>query len=95
LEKSVNEEVQRAADQALSAAIPAADSYIQHVYSAVLDPTSSAFETKPHYEPAAETNLRSGMEKTMADLINTCMRDEMARDPRIIVIGEDIADSSR
>jgi 2-oxoisovalerate dehydrogenase E1 component len=95
LEKGIDEEVQHAADQALSAAIPAADSYKQHVYSAVLDPTSSAFETKPHYEPAAETNLRSGMEKTMADLINTCMRDEMARDPRIIVFGEDIADCSR
>jgi 2-oxoisovalerate dehydrogenase E1 component len=79
----------------LIAAVPAADSYKQHVYSAVLDPTSFAFETKPHYAPAAEAGAQGKAEKTMADLINTCLRDEMARDPRIIVFGEDIADCSR
>jgi 2-oxoisovalerate dehydrogenase E1 component len=94
LEKGVDEQVQHAAEQALSASIPATDSYTKHVYSAVLDPTSSAFETKPDYEPAAETGAR-GVEKTMADLINTCLRDEMKRDPRIVVFGEDVADCSR
>ncbi len=63
LEKSVDEEVQQAADQALSAAIPAADSYTKHVYSAVLDPTSSAFETKPDYELAAEGKLRAAWKR--------------------------------
>jgi 2-oxoisovalerate dehydrogenase E1 component len=95
LEKRVDEEVQQAADQALSARIPAIDSYTKHVYSAVLDPTSSAFETKPHYELPAETNLRAGGERTMADLINSCLRDEMKRDPRIVIFGEDVADCSR
>jgi len=95
LEKSVDEEVQQAADQALSARIPAIDSYTKHVYSAVLDPTSSAFETKPHYELAAEANARAGGERTMADLINSCLRDEMKRDPRIVIFGEDVADCSR
>jgi 2-oxoisovalerate dehydrogenase E1 component len=65
------------------------------VYSAVLDPTSSAFETKPHYELAAEANARAGGERTMADLINSCLRDEMKRDPRIVIFGEDVADCSR
>ncbi len=95
LEKNIDEEVQQAADQALSALAPANGSYTQHVYSAVLDPTSSGFETTPHYELPAETKARDGMEKTMADLINSCLRDEMERDPRIVVFGEDVADCSR
>ena len=87
LEKSVDEEVQAATDRVLRAALPGADSVYRFVYSPDMDPTSAAFATEPK---AAE-----GPERTMADLINVCLKDEMQRDPRIVIFGEDVADCSR
>jgi 2-oxoisovalerate dehydrogenase E1 component len=88
LEKSVDDEIQRATDRALQAPIPSAEKseILKHVYSPYLDPTSPQFATEPKLE---------GADKTMADLINACMRDEMKRDPRIVMFGEDVADCSR
>jgi 2-oxoisovalerate dehydrogenase E1 component len=84
LEKMADEEVQADADRALAAAFPATDSIYRHVYSENLDPRSM--------ESAPES---SGADKTMADLINACLKDEMRRDERIVVFGEDVADCSR
>jgi 2-oxoisovalerate dehydrogenase E1 component len=88
LEKAVDEEIQRATDKVLQAAIPSTEKseILKHVYSADLDPTSAQFATEPKSE---------GADKTMADLINACMRDEMKRDSRIVMFGEDVADCSR
>jgi 2-oxoisovalerate dehydrogenase E1 component len=88
LERQVDEEVQRAADKAVRAKLPAIDSILRHVYSEDLTPTDARFDTEP-----AVTADRS--ERTMADLINCCLKDEMRRDPRIVVFGEDVADASR
>ncbi len=95
LEKGVEMEVQDAADDALKAAFPAIDSYAKFVYSPDLDPGSSAFDTRPHWEFENEGGHKAGAQKTMADLINATLRDEMKRDPRILMFGEDVADCSR
>jgi len=84
LEKSVDEEVVEASERALPATLPATDSIYRHVYSEDLDPR------KLSSEPQSQ-----GAEKTMADLINACLKDEMRRDDRIVVFGEDVADCSR
>ncbi len=95
LEKDVNAEVQDAADKAVAAALPATDSYKNFVYSPDLDPTSKAFETEAvHPMPTQEKSPAAG-DRTMADLINACMKDEMKRDERIVMFGEDVADCSR
>jgi 2-oxoisovalerate dehydrogenase E1 component len=95
LEKEAEAEIQEAADRAVAAALPAPDSYKQFVYSPDLDPTSAAFQTEPVHHLPAEKGAPAAPEKTMADLINACLRDEMKRDPRIVMFGEDVADCSR
>ena len=88
LERKVDEEIQRATDRALAAVLPLPDSILKHVYSEDLKPTSAAFEAKP--QATADKS-----EHTMLDLINVCMHDEMRRDERIVVFGEDVADATR
>ncbi len=89
LEQKIDAEIAAAAQRAVESPIPSVRSIPRHVYSEDFDPTSPALATQPR---AAESG--SG-DKTMADLINVCLRDEMRRDPRILVYGEDIADASR
>ncbi len=88
LERRADEEVQRAADRAERATPPPLESILRHQYSEDLRPDDPRFATE--VQATGETN-----ERTMADLINTCLRDEMRRDPRIVVFGEDVADATR
>ncbi|MFY9951385.1 MAG: thiamine pyrophosphate-dependent enzyme, partial [Candidatus Sulfotelmatobacter sp.] len=94
LEKKVEEELQIAVDQALAALPPAPESVMQFVYSPDLDPTSAAFETQAIVGPDTADGKKPAA-KTMADLINVTLRDEMKRDERIVIFGEDVADCSR
>src|SRR5580704_412446 len=81
LEKQVEDELQVAVDRALEAAPPTPDTVELYVYSPDLDPKSSKFET----EPVVSGDPKKAAPKTMADLINSTLRDEMTRDPRIVI----------
>jgi 2-oxoisovalerate dehydrogenase E1 component len=94
LEKKVEEELQIAVDQALAALPPAPESITQYVYSPDLDPSSTAFDTAA-IVTAEVPGTKKPAEKTMADLINATLQDEMRRDERIVIFGEDVADCSR
>jgi 2-oxoisovalerate dehydrogenase E1 component len=86
--EEVEAELQAATDDALAQPQPGADTVHYAVYSPDVDPTSEQFDTEddPQF---------SGNETTMVDLLNACMKDEMRRDPRILIFGEDVADASR
>jgi 2-oxoisovalerate dehydrogenase E1 component len=88
LEAKIVQEVQEAADRALAQPQPAPETATLYLYSPDVDPTGERFDTEedPHFE---------GEETTMVDLLNACLRDEMERDPRIVIFGEDVADASR
>ena len=88
LRDEIDAEVARAADEALASPQPAAEAVLENVYSPDADPTSSAFDTE-------DAPAFSGEPTTMVDLVNAALRDEMARDGRIAVWGEDVADASR
>ncbi len=94
LEKEVEAELQIAVDQALEALPPAPESILNFVYSPDLDPASSAFDTQA-LVPEVPADGKKPAGKTMADLITTTLRDEMKRDERIVIFGEDVADCSR
>ncbi|HUZ05411.1 MAG TPA: dehydrogenase E1 component subunit alpha/beta [Acidobacteriaceae bacterium] len=88
LEQEVDEEIRIAADRALRAPLPTTDTILQHIYSEDLTTTAASWQSEP--EPSADA-----AEHTMAELINTCLADEMRRDARIVIFGEDVADCSR
>jgi 2-oxoisovalerate dehydrogenase E1 component len=94
LEKEVEDELQSAVDRALEALPAAPETIEKYIYSPVLDPTSSVFDTQP-VVGADSADGKKPAAKTMADLINATLRDEMTRDERIVIFGEDVADCSR
>jgi 2-oxoisovalerate dehydrogenase E1 component len=89
LATEVEAEVMAASDEALASPPPRPDSAMRHLYSEEVDPTSAAFDTEEAPHVGSDKLL------TMVDLINSCLKSEMARDPRVIVFGQDIADCSR
>jgi 2-oxoisovalerate dehydrogenase E1 component len=88
IKAKVEEEVNVATEVALASPQPPTSSIFQYVYSPEVDPTSEQFDTEddPRF---------SGEPTTMVDLLNLCLKDEMTRDPRIVLFGEDVADASR
>jgi 2-oxoisovalerate dehydrogenase E1 component len=96
LEKQVDDGLQTAVDQALGASPALPETAARYLYSPNLDPTSSAFATQPAAPPEGQgSDGKKPATRTMADLINATLRDEMRRDERILIFGEDVADCSR
>ena len=96
LEKKVDDDLQIAVDRALAASFPDPKTVEHFVYSPDMDPTSSNFDTAAAATPSdTRPDAKKLAPKTMADLINATLRDEMKRDERVIVFGEDVADCSR
>ena len=85
---SVDAEVLAATDDALAQPQPAPETVHYAVYSPDVDPTSEAFDTE-------DDPQLSGNETTMIDQINAVLREEMRRNEKILVFGEDVADVSR
>ncbi|MBZ5620620.1 MAG: dehydrogenase E1 component subunit alpha/beta [Acidobacteriia bacterium] len=82
----IDEEVHLATQQALREEPPAPETAMLHLYSESVDPTSGEFAAQPQFR---------GDPKTMVDLINATLREEMRRNPDILVFGEDVADCTR
>ena len=74
------------ADRALASPPAPQSTVLDNLYSPKIDITSARFDAvaQPSGEP-----------RVMADLINATLREEMRRDERIVVFGEDVADCGR
>ena len=77
-----------ATDDALQQPQPTPDTIYNGVYSSQVDPCGENFDTEDDPQFTGEPT-------TMVDLLNACMKDEMRRDEKILVFGEDVADVSR
>jgi 2-oxoisovalerate dehydrogenase E1 component len=86
LAADVDREVQQATDAALAAPKPGRETAALWVFSPDVDPEGPEFEA----EAAPE-----GKPDTMVAAINRTLHDEMRRNPRIVVFGEDVADASK
>jgi 2-oxoisovalerate dehydrogenase E1 component len=90
--EQIREDLRREVRDASDAALrdpkpePTREAAASFLYSPEVDPAGPAFDSPPSAEGPADS---------VVGLINACLKDEMARDPRIVVFGEDVADVSR
>ncbi len=82
----VEEEIHEASEAALIAEPPDPATIFRHLYSEAMDQAGEALSPEPVF---------TGEPKTIVDLINATLAEEMRRNPRLIVFGEDVADCSR
>lgn len=82
----VQKEIREAMTRALETAWPDKSTYMDHLYSPDVDPTSSIFETKPTFSGKEDIPL--------ATAINMTLKSEIKNNPLMMVFGEDVADFS-
>lgn len=79
-----SKEVREAMTRAIETSWPAKSSYMDHLYSPDVDPTSSDFETKPEFSGKEDIPL--------ATAVNMTLKSEIKKNPLMMVFGEDVAD---
>ena len=79
-----NKEVREAMTQALNTPWPDKSTYMDHLYSHDVDPTSTDFQTKPQFSGKEDIPL--------ATAINMTLKSEIKKNPLMMVFGEDVAD---
>jgi len=88
IDAEVHAAVRKAGEEAQQHKQPDPKDVLRYVYSPDVDPTSDKFDVQPKIDASQQP-------ETLLQLVNYCLRDEMKRDPRIVIFGEDVADSSR
>ncbi len=86
LMRDIDAEIAEISLHVLREAAPEHGSAFRFLYSDTVDPSAGSFETKPVFR---------GEPRTMIDSINQTLAEEMRRNERVIVFGEDVADCSR
>ena len=85
LTHEVELEIQEVGQRVLKAPPPPPGSAMRFLYSPLVDPTSKEFDVEPRF---------SGNPRTMVDEINLTIHEEMRRNDKIVLFGEDVADCS-
>ncbi len=96
MRQSVLGEVAEAIQKALDMSDPDPKSVMNHLFSpeeVVVVETSPEPPSGPH--PGALTSGARGEDLTLVDMVNRVLAEEMDRDPRIVIFGQDVADMSR
>ncbi|MGH9638843.1 MAG: alpha-ketoacid dehydrogenase subunit alpha/beta [Bryobacteraceae bacterium] len=86
ISREIEAEVAAITQRVLPEPQPAPATALRYLYSEKIDPQSSAFDAEPHFQ---------GEPRTMVDAINQTLAEEMRRDSRVVVFGQDVADCSR
>jgi len=85
IKREIDGHMQRVTDIVLQEKPPVPGSVLRYLYSEKVDPCSSEFYKEPVF---------TGEPRTMVDTINHTLAEEMRRDERVLVFGEDVADCS-
>ena len=83
IQEEVRQAVDDAADWALSRPLPDPESVSEHVYGEAHAHPPESFEEPEH----------TGSKVVVVDAINHALKEEMERNPKIVVFGEDVADN--